>query len=84
MTTHTALEHMLSVEETAAALSVHRRTVLRYIRKGELPGAVHFPGEWRIPQATVDDFIERRTVGCPQGLPSSSTQQGNGRQEATG
>lgn len=51
----------LSVEEVAARLSVHRETVRRWLRTGELRGyRLGFRGGWRIPEEELRRFIRSR------------------------
>ena len=45
---------LLTLAEVAAVLRVHRSTVWRMCRDGDLPGAVLVRGQWRVPQSAVD------------------------------
>lgn len=55
----------LTIDEVADALRVHRSSVTRYIKAGEL-GAIKAPGRRnsavRIPLRSYEDFIRRNTV----------------------
>lgn len=44
-----------TVNEAAAILSVHRRTIIRYIRTGLL-AAIKLKSEYRIPVEAVDEI----------------------------
>lgn len=50
-----AIGEYLSINQTAGALGVSRRTVERMIRDGELP-AVKVRGQWRIRADAVRDY----------------------------
>lgn len=50
----------LTAGEVAKLLRLSTRTTLRYIGKGEFAGAFELDGGWRIPQASVIEFIRRR------------------------
>ncbi|MEU7258568.1 helix-turn-helix domain-containing protein [Streptomyces rimosus] len=60
---------LLSVPAVAAALDVDRRTVYRFIAAGDLPvidlRTGPGPSRVRIPAASLDEFISRRTVAKP-------------------
>jgi excisionase family DNA binding protein len=55
-------ETFLTVGDVAARLSIHRQTVLRWLRSGELRG-VRLGGTksgWRIAESDLADFLRRR------------------------
>lgn len=45
-----------TLEEVAAVLKVTRRTIYNYIKNGDLK-AVKMGKYWRVPEATLQDFI---------------------------
>lgn len=47
----------VSVDEAAQALDIHRDTMLRIVRSGELP-AIRVGGRWRIKEQDLIDYIE--------------------------
>lgn len=51
---------MLNVQEIAAQLRVHQRTVLREIKRGHFPGAFRVGRVWRIPASDLRAYVERR------------------------
>lgn len=55
----------LTTTEVAEQLRVHENTVYRWLAAKEFPGAYQLPGrrgEWRIPQASLDGFRQKREV----------------------
>ena len=54
-----------TVNDVAALIRMHRNSVYNHIHSGDFPGAYRTApgrgGEWRIPQAAVDAFIQRGT-----------------------
>lgn len=54
-------EKLYTVEEIAAALSVHPETVRKWIKAGEIE-AIDLGGRagYRISQAALDDFLSKR------------------------
>jgi excisionase family DNA binding protein len=55
-------QQFMTVTETAKALGLTGRTVLRYIHKGVFPGAYQLPGgdnmPWLIPVEAVKNFTK--------------------------
>ena len=52
-------ERVYTVKEVANQLRVDTKTVRKWIRSGELV-AIDIGGEYRVRQASLDDFIKRR------------------------
>lgn len=48
----------ITIEEAAAALQVHRRTVSRMIKRGELPGVLRATKPIRISRAAFERWLE--------------------------
>ena len=55
---------LLPLSEVCRLLSVHERTVRRWIRRGDLR-AVRLPGGWRVAEADLRRFIDRRSTVSP-------------------
>jgi excisionase family DNA binding protein len=53
------VETMLSPEEVARRLGVHRYTVLRWLKKGNLPG-LQIGRTWRVRWTDVEALIQHR------------------------
>ena len=51
----------ISPEELADLLHVHRQTIYRELRAGNLPGVLKIGKQWRIPkQAALEALVDRR------------------------
>lgn len=65
------MEEMLTTQEAARLLKVSQRTILTYIKKGQLEavniGSQDSGRRWRIPQQALNDFIERNKPVDPLG-----------------
>ena len=60
----------LTVEEIARELELHRETVRRWVRSGELPGIMlGRRGGYRVKEADLDQFLQTFTIR-KDGLPS--------------
>ena len=60
----------LTVEEIARELELHRETVRRWVRSGELPGIMlGRRGGYRVKEADLDQFLQKFTIRR-DGLPS--------------
>jgi excisionase family DNA binding protein len=46
----------LSAKEVADRIDVHRETLYRQIKRGEIPGARKIGGEWKIPRWSLDEM----------------------------
>lgn len=56
--TQMAAGRALSSREFALATGVPLRSVQRYLQRGLIPGAFRIgDGQWRIPRATVNEFV---------------------------
>lgn len=54
------IDELLTTGQVAKLLNVSKSTVLRYVRTGNLPGAVRLPsGYLRIPRSSVDALIRQ-------------------------
>jgi excisionase family DNA binding protein len=53
------MPEILTAGDAADALQLSRRTILRYLRAGELEGS-KLKGEWRIKKEDLDKFLEER------------------------
>jgi excisionase family DNA binding protein len=53
------MPNILTAGDAAEILKVSRRTVLRYLRAGELEGS-KLNKEWRIKESDLDKFLEER------------------------
>lgn len=51
----------LKPTELAKLLKIHRKTVYKLLKKGELP-AFHFGRSWRFSRAEIDKYIAKRSV----------------------
>jgi len=51
------MDKLLTLKETAKILRVSTRTILRYLKAGNLKGSK--AGQWRIKQSDLDVFLER-------------------------
>ena len=56
------LEQHLTVEEIAARLAVHRRTIQRAITSGMLRPAPLVGNKFRVPESAVLDWLKRLEV----------------------
>lgn len=54
------MQEVLTIEEVAAHLKVHKLTVLRALRAGELEG-FRFRRAWRIKRSTLDGMMNGAT-----------------------
>ena len=52
------MEEYLTVEQIAAALQLHKQTVIRHIQAGRLH-AVKVGKKWRISRASYDAFLQQ-------------------------
>ena len=52
---------LLPLSEVCRLLSVHERTVRRWIRGGDLR-AYRLPGGWRVAEADLRHFLDRRST----------------------
>lgn len=55
---------VLTVEQAAEYLQIHRATLYRYIREGLLP-AVRLGKVYRLLRSDVEAFLQARRVGGP-------------------
>lgn len=53
-----AFPDLLTPEHLSAILSMTPQTVRRYLRSGELPGAVHIGTRWYLPKKRLKSLIE--------------------------
>lgn len=53
------MKPFFNLEEVRKMLDVSERTILRYLKEGELTG-VKVGREWRFTQQDIDNFIELR------------------------
>ncbi len=54
-------DEMMSIEQTAAMLSVHTRTIRRYLKSGTLKG-VKVGGKWHIRESEIEKMLGRDDV----------------------
>jgi len=54
------MEGTLTVRGTAISLGVTLTHVYNLVRAERLPGAVKVDGEWKVPQAALNTYLERR------------------------
>lgn len=52
-------QHLLTPEETAERLAVSRKSIMNWLRSGQLPG-VKIGKLWRIKESELEQFIEAR------------------------
>lgn len=57
------LELLLTLNEAAKVLGVHRGTILSLMRRGELP-ATKIGGQWRIKPSSLKRLIDRAEDGA--------------------
>lgn len=59
-------EKYLTSQETADILGLSVVTIHRYLKAGELPGAVPLGGRagWRIPQSAIDRWAAKRAAAA--------------------
>ena len=57
---------MLTPQDVARILGVHQKTVHLWLRNGTLKGIKLSYRAWRIPQSSLDQFIEQKRNGMPQ------------------
>ena len=57
---------MLTPQDVARILGVHQKTVHLWLRNGTLKGIKISYRAWRIPQSSLDQFIEQKRNGMPQ------------------
>lgn len=50
------LPHYLSAQQVAERLDVHRETLYRQIKRGEIPGARKVGGQWKIPKWALKEI----------------------------
>ncbi len=53
------MEKFLTLKEVAEKLSVHRETIVRYIKEGRIP-AIKLKRTWRIPEDELEQFTRGR------------------------
>ncbi len=56
------ISSLLTLDQVAARVNVSRRTVRRYVERGEL-AAIRLPGLFRFDPPEVERFIDKRRVG---------------------
>ena len=56
---------LMTAEELAAYLHIHRETIYKKARKGEIPGT-KLGKEWRFPREVIDEWIRRRAMASLQ------------------
>lgn len=56
------MNRVLTLEEVAELLRVHRSTVYRLLRKREIP-AFKMGADWRFNEASIESWIKRREAG---------------------
>lgn len=59
-------EDLLTVEQVAEKLQLHRDTVRRYIREGKLPSVRVSATVVRVKQSDLDKFIQERYIDKPE------------------
>lgn len=59
------LQEVMTVEQTAAYLQIHKGTIYRYIREGLLP-AVRLGKVYRLLREDVEAFVQSRRAGGQQ------------------
>jgi excisionase family DNA binding protein len=64
---------MLTVSELATYLRVHRSTVYRLLKSGELPG-FKVGSDWRFSLAAVDEWRLRQSAAVPAPKPADAVQ----------
>ncbi|MGA7218924.1 MAG: helix-turn-helix domain-containing protein, partial [Candidatus Sulfotelmatobacter sp.] len=55
-------ERLLDSDEAAALLGIHKKTLQRMARSGEVPG-VQIGDLWRFRASTLDDWLASRLAG---------------------
>jgi excisionase family DNA binding protein len=55
-----AMNEVLTVEEVADLLKVHRTTVYRMLKSGELP-AFKIGSDWRFNRVRIEEWLKSRT-----------------------
>lgn len=64
--TPTHLKPLLSIEEAAEMLGIHRCTLYRSIERGDFPlPLVQINARWRVPRKAVESLIEGATPQTP-------------------
>ncbi len=58
------VEPILTVEQVAGILAIHPETVRRLIRQGKIK-AFRVGAGWRIPESSVQAYLEGGATGCP-------------------
>lgn len=53
-------EPLLDSEEAAAFIRIHRKTLQRFAREGQIQG-IHIRKLWRFRQSALEQWIERQT-----------------------
>jgi excisionase family DNA binding protein len=54
-------DELLTVEQAAAKLQMHVATVRRMLREGQLGGIKLGKKEWRVPDKSIQELIDRNT-----------------------
>ena len=57
------MRELLTVEQVAERLSVHRNTIEAWLRSGELKGSKLGKKLWRIPESALEDFLKKGEKG---------------------
>lgn len=66
------MKEIMSLKETAQYLRVHKITMYRNIKKGNIP-AIKIGGNYRFKRSVVDEWIKRKiTNQCTDRLTSAS------------
>ena len=55
-------EDLLTIEQVAEKLQLHKDTVRRYIREGKLPGVRISATVVRVKQSDLDKFIQEKST----------------------
>ncbi len=56
---------LMTVEQVAAYLQLHKLTIYKFIRSGDLP-ALRLGRSFRVRRADVDEFLEAHKVASPR------------------
>jgi excisionase family DNA binding protein len=64
------LEPLLSIQEVAAHLRIHVRTVYRRIDKGDLPEPIKIGSRSLMPVSAVESLLKKGTNRKPKKRPS--------------
>jgi excisionase family DNA binding protein len=58
------MDELLTVDEAAKRLKLHSVTIRNMLRAGTIKGMKLGPQQWRIPESSLQDFIDVR-MGKP-------------------